>query len=64
MSLWAGWHRDQTSEQGTMWNEPPDLSREIAIRPARKNGLDIESDQPVQSLAGLTGALHDPRQGR
>jgi hypothetical protein len=64
ISLWAGWHRDQTSEQDIMWNEQPDLSREITIRPASKNGLDVESDQPVQSLAGQTGALHDPRQGR
>jgi hypothetical protein len=64
MSLWAGWRRDQTSEQVIMWHEQPDLSGEIMIRPAGKNGLEVEADQPSQSFAGLTGALHDPRQGQ
>ena len=63
IALWAWWRQDQTSEQAT-WHEEPDLSREITIRPAGKNGLDVESDQPEQSLAGQTRALHDPRQGR
>jgi hypothetical protein len=47
-----------------MWHEQPDLSGEIMIRPAGKNGLEVEADQPSQSFAGLTGALHDPRQGQ
>jgi hypothetical protein len=64
ISLWAGWRRDQTMEQVIIWYEQPDLSDQITIRPAGKNGLEVESDQPVQPLAGLTGALHDPRQGR
>lgn len=61
--LWAVWRQDQTSEQAT-WHEERDVSDEITIRPPGKNGLDVESDQPGQSLAGQTGALHDPRQGR
>jgi hypothetical protein len=63
ISLWAGWRRDQTTEQVITWREP-DLSAEITIRPARKNVLEEETAQPVQSLTGLTEALHDPRQGR
>lgn len=62
ISLWAWWRRDQTSD--IMWHEQPDLSGEITIRSAGKDGLEVESDQPVQSLAGVTGALQDPRQGR
>ena len=64
ISLWAGWRRDQTTEQVITWPEQPDLSAEITIRPAGKNVLEEETAQPVQPLAGLTGALHDPRQGR
>ena len=64
IALWAGWRRDQTTEQVMTWREQPDLSAEITIRPADKNVLEEETAQPVQPLAGLTGALHDPRQGR
>jgi hypothetical protein len=66
ISLWAGWRRDQTMEQVLVWYEQPDLSGQITIRPAGIYGLGVESDQPLQSSAGLTGAgaLHDPRQGR
>jgi hypothetical protein len=64
ISFWAGWRNGQTSEQVITWHEQPDLSDEITIRPAGKNGLDVKSDQPVQSLAGQTGALYDPRQRR
>lgn len=64
ISLWAGWRRDQTTEQVITWREQPDLSAEITIRPAGKNVLEEETAQPVQSLAGLTGALHDPRRQR
>jgi len=63
IALWAAWRQDQTSELAT-WHEARDLSAEITIRPAGKNGLDVESDQAGQSPAGQTGALHDPRQGR
>ena len=61
--LWAAWRQDHTSEQAT-WHEEQDLSGQITVRPAGKNGLDVEPDQPGQSLAGPPGALHDPRQGR
>ena len=64
ISLWAGWRRDQTTVQVITWREQPDLSAEITIRPTGKNVLEEETAQPVQPLAGLTGALHDPRQGR
>jgi len=63
IALWAGWHRHQTSEQATSQQEA-DRSSEITIRPAGKPGLEGDSDQPVHSLAGQPGALHDPRQGR
>jgi predicted negative regulator of RcsB-dependent stress response len=63
IALWAAWHRHQTSEQATSQQEA-DRSGEITIRPAGKSGLEGESDQPVHSLAGQPGALHDPRQGR
>jgi hypothetical protein len=63
IALWAGWRRDQT-DQVITWREQPDVSAEITIRPAGKNVLEEETAQRVQSLAGLTGALHDPRQGR
>ena len=56
---------DRTTEQvSSALQEQPDLSAEITIRPAGKNVLEEETAQPVQSLAGLTGALHDPRQRR
>ena len=64
MCLWGWWRSDQTSEQVITWREQPDLSDDITIRPADKTGLDVESNQLVQTLAGQTGALHDPRQGR
>lgn len=64
IALWAGSRRDQMTEQVITWREQPDLSAEITIRPAGKNVLDEETAQPVQSLTGLTGALHDPRQRR
>jgi hypothetical protein len=64
IALWAGWRRDQMTDQVITWREQPDLSAEITIRPAGKNVLDEETAQPVQSLTGLTGALHDPRQRR
>ena len=63
IALWAGWRRDQTTDQVITWREQPDLSAEITIRPAGKNVLEEETAQPVQSLTG-PGALHDPRQGR
>jgi hypothetical protein len=62
IALWSGWRRDQTTDQVITWRE--DVSAEITIRPAGKNVLEEETAQRVQSLAGLTGALHDPRQGR
>jgi hypothetical protein len=64
IALWAGWRRDQMTDQVTTWREQPDLSAEITIRPPGKNVLEEETAQPVQPLVGLTGALHDPRQGR
>jgi hypothetical protein len=64
IALWSGWRRDQTTDQVMTWREQPDVSAEITIRPAGKNVLEEETAQRVQSLAGLTGALHDPRQGR
>ena len=64
IALWAGSRRDQMTVQVITWREQPDLSDEITIRPAGKNVLDEETAQPVQSLTGLTGALHDPRQRR
>jgi hypothetical protein len=64
MSLWAGWRRDQISEQVVTWQEPPELSDEITIRPPAKHGLEGASEQALQPFAGLTGALHDPRQAR
>jgi hypothetical protein len=64
ISLWAGWRREQTTEQGIAWHEQPNLSAEIEIRPVVKSVLEEETAQPVQSLVGLTGALHDPRQGQ
>ena len=64
ISLWAGWRRDQTTDQVITWGEQPDLSADITIRPAGKNVLEEETAQPAQSLDGLTGALHDPRRRR
>ena len=64
IALWAGWRRDQTTDQVTTWREQPDLSAEITLRPAGKNVLEEETAPPVQSSPELTGALHDPRQGR
>lgn len=64
ISLWAGWRSDKTTEQVVAWHEQPNLSAEIDIRPVAKNVLEAATAPPVPSLAGLTGALHDPRQGR
>ena len=64
ISLWAGWRRDQTREQVVTWQEQPELSDDITIHPAGRYGLEGASDQPVQPFAGLTAALHDPRQGQ
>lgn len=64
LSLWAGWRRDKTTEHDIAWHEQPNLSADIEIRPVAKNILEEETAPPVQSLAGLTEALHDPRQGR
>lgn len=64
MSLWAWWRSDKTTEQVIAWDEQPNLSADIEIRRVAKSVLEEETAQPVHSLAGLTEALHDPRQGR
>jgi hypothetical protein len=64
LSLWAVWRGEKTTEQVIAWDEQPNLSAELDIRPVTKNVLEPETAPPVQSLAGPTEALHDPRQDR
>jgi hypothetical protein len=64
ISLWAGWRSERTTEQVIAWHEQPNLSAEIEIRPVAKSAFQGETAQLGQSLAGLTGTLHDPRQER
>ena len=46
------------------WQDQPDLSAQIEIRPAAKSVLEAETAAPVQSITGLRRALEDPRRGR
>jgi hypothetical protein len=64
ISFWAGERSDKTTKLNNTWQDQPDLSAQIEIRPAAKSVLEAETAAPVQSITGLRRALEDPRRGR
>jgi len=64
VSLWGLWRIAQTPQHEIVWQQRPNLSATIAIRPGLTSVPEEETSQPVQSLGGAAAALHDPRQRR
>ncbi len=64
ISFWLGGRGGKTAEQDSAWQNQPDLSAQVEIRPAAKMSPEAENGQLTHSMTGLRRELEDPRRGR
>ena len=64
VSLWGLWRTGLTAQQVIAWSPATDVAATIELRPGVKSRLEEDTADPVHTLTGPAGTLHDPRQGR
>jgi hypothetical protein len=63
LAFWAGERGGKSTELYSTWQEQPDLSAHVEIRPAAKSFLEVEIPRP-DLVTGLSRELDDPRRGQ